>query len=103
MEKGPGFERGRRPAAEEAAALFEFAGRGCPAESVPVGGGDAIFVAALKRHGVLRGLARLLHDKRMIEEEEGLGRDGTHVALADGGIDVAEVEGLKKLEPLVAE
>src|SRR5262245_38424386 len=103
MEEGPGFDGRGRAAAEEAAALLQLGGRRGAPEGEPVGSGNTPIVAAFKRHGVRGGLAGLLDDKGMVEEEESLGRDGADVALADRGIDIAEVEGLEELEPLVAE
>src|SRR5690349_1802630 len=103
MEEGPGFERRRRAAAEEAAALFELSRRGRAPEREPVGDGDALIIAAFQGHGVFGGLARRLDGKRMIEEEERLRSNGAHIALADGGVDIAEVEGFEELQALVAE
>src|SRR5882757_7901224 len=103
MKQRPGFHRGGRPAAEEAPAFFHFAGRWRAPQRLPEGVDDAIFVAAGEGHAVLGGMAGLLHDERMIEQIERLWSDGAHVALAHRGIDVAKVEGLEKLQPLVAE
>ena len=45
----------------------------------------------------------LLDDEGVVEEGEGLGGDGAAGALADGAVDVGEVEGFEEVEAFVAE
>ena len=104
--EGFGGRGGRgRGGREKGEGVLVFGGGGGAAEGgepevgdAGVGGGEG-FVG----EEALGGGGGLFDDEGVVEEVEGLGGDGAAGALADGAVDVGEVEGFEEVEAFVAE